>query len=128
MFTGPSGCGKSTLVKLLQGFYPAEEGRIEIDGRDIRHLSANELRQYYGVVPQDTVLFANTVYENLSMASPHAGFDDVITACRMAEIHEVIEKSRKAIKPTSANTAWDYPAGKNSVSPLRARCSSARRY
>lgn len=92
MFTGPSGCGKSTLVKLLQGFYPAEEGRIEIDGRDIRHLSANELRQYYGVVPQDTVLFANTVYENLSMASPHAGFDDVITACRMAEIHEVIEK------------------------------------
>ena len=46
----------------------------------------------YGVVPQDTVLFANTVYENLSMASPHAGFDDVISACRMAEIHEVIEK------------------------------------
>lgn len=46
VFSGPSGCGKSTLVKLLQGFYPAEEGRIEIDGRDIRHLSANELRQY----------------------------------------------------------------------------------
>ncbi len=92
VISGPSGCGKSTLVKLLQGFYPVEEGRIEIDGRDIRHLSANELRQYYGVVPQDTVLFANTVYENLSMASPHAGFDDVITACRMAEIHEVIEK------------------------------------
>ena len=84
--------GVRSLAKLLQGFYPAEDGRIEIDGRDIRHLSANELRQYYGVVPQDTVLFANTVYENLSMASPHAGFEDVITACRMAEIHDVIEK------------------------------------
>ncbi len=92
VITGPSGCGKSTLAKLLQGFYPPEDGRIEIDGRDIRHLSANELRQYYGVVPQDTVLFANTVYENLSMASPHAGFEDVVTACRMAGIHEVIEK------------------------------------
>lgn len=90
--TGPSGCGKSTLAKLLQGFYPPEDGRIEIDGRDIRHLSANELRQYYGVVPQDTVLFANTVYENLSMASPHAGFEDVVNACRMAGIHEVIEQ------------------------------------
>ena len=92
VITGPSGCGKSTLAKLLQGFYPAEDGSIDIDGRDIRRLSANELRQYYGVVPQDTVLFANTVYENLSMASPHAGFEDVITACRMAEIHDVIEK------------------------------------
>ena len=92
VITGPSGCGRSTLAKLLQGFYPAEDCRIDIDGRDIRHLSTNELRQYYGVVPQETVLFANTVYENLSMASPHAAFDDVITASKMAEIHEVIEK------------------------------------
>ncbi len=92
VITGPSGCGKSTLAKLLQGFYQQEDGRIDIDGRDIRHLSASELRQYYGVVPQETVLFANTVYENLIMASPHAGFEDVVTACRMAEIHEVIEK------------------------------------
>ena len=92
VITGPSGCGKSTLAKLLQGFYPPEDGRIEIDGRDIRHLSANELRQYYGVVPQDTVLFANTVYDNLAMASPHTSFEDVLNACRMAGIHEVIEK------------------------------------
>ena len=92
VITGPSGCGKSTLAKLLQGFYPPEDGRIAIDGRDIRQLSANELRQCYGVVPQETVLFANTVYENLVMASPHAAFEEVMQACRMAEIHEVIEK------------------------------------
>jgi subfamily B ATP-binding cassette protein HlyB/CyaB len=91
VITGPSGCGKSTLARLLQGFYPPDDGRIEIDGHDIRFLAANELRQYYGVVPQETVLFANTVYENLAMASPHAGFEDVVRACRMAEIHEVIE-------------------------------------
>lgn len=92
VLTGPSGCGKSTLAKLLQGFYPAESGCIEIDGRDIRHTSANELRQYYGVVPQETVLFAETVYENLIMASPHAVFEDVVQACRMAEIHDIIER------------------------------------
>ena len=91
VITGPSGCGKSTLAKLLQGFYQQEDGRIDIDGRDIRHLSASELRQHYGVVPQETVLFAHTVYENLIMASPHAGFEDVVAACRMAGIHEVIE-------------------------------------
>ena len=92
VITGPSGCGKSTLAKLLQGFYPPEDGSIEIDGRDIRHLAANEVRQCYGVVPQETLLFANTVYENLLMANPHAGFDEVMQACRMAEIHGVIEK------------------------------------
>jgi len=89
--TGPSGSGKSTIVKLLQGFYPPDDGSIKLDGRDIRGLSANELRQHYGVVPQDTVLFANTVYENLVMASPNADFEAVIVACRMAGIHDVIE-------------------------------------
>ena len=88
---GPSGCGKSTLAKLLQGFYWPEEGKIAIDGRDIRSLAANELRAYFGVVPQETVLFSGTVYDNLVMAHPHASFEDVIAACRAAEIHDVIE-------------------------------------
>jgi subfamily B ATP-binding cassette protein HlyB/CyaB len=51
---GPSGCGKSTLAKLPQGFYRPSDGRILIDGRDVRHLSANELRSYVGVVPHET--------------------------------------------------------------------------
>ena len=89
---GPSGCGKSTLAKLLQGFYQPTEGQIRLDGRDIRHLAANELRQTYGIVPQETVLFAGTIYDNLVMAHPHAGFDDVIQACKLAEIHDTIEK------------------------------------
>lgn len=88
---GPSGCGKSTLAKLLQGFYWAQEGKIAIDGRDIRSLAANELRAYFGVVPQETVLFSGTVYDNLVMAHPHASFEDVMAACRAAEIHELIE-------------------------------------
>jgi subfamily B ATP-binding cassette protein HlyB/CyaB len=88
---GPSGSGKSTLAKLLQAFYQPAEGSIRIDGRDIRHLAANELRAAFGVVPQETVLFSGTLYDNLIMAQPHARFEDVIEACKLAEIHEVID-------------------------------------
>lgn len=91
VITGPSGAGKSTLAKLLLGFYLPAEGQIRLDGRDVRHLAANELRASFGVVPQETVLFAGTLYDNLVMAHPHASFDDVIAACKAAEIHEVIE-------------------------------------
>jgi ATP-binding cassette, subfamily B, bacterial HlyB/CyaB len=88
---GPSGCGKSTLAKLLQGFYQPSAGRILIDGVDIRYLSANELRSHFGVVPQETMLFSGTIYDNLQMASPNATFEQITAACKMAEIHSVIE-------------------------------------
>ena len=88
---GPSGCGKSTLAKLLQGFYQPSNGRILIDGIDIRYLSANELRSHFGVVPQETTLFSGTIYDNLQMANPLATFEQITAACKMAEIHSVIE-------------------------------------
>jgi len=88
---GPSGCGKSTLAKLLLGFRQPTDGRISIDGCDIQHMSANELRMLFGVVPQETVLFSGSIYDNLIHASPHAGFEDVVMACKHAGIHEVIE-------------------------------------
>jgi subfamily B ATP-binding cassette protein HlyB/CyaB len=89
--TGPSGAGKSTLAKLLQGFYVATQGRIRIDGIDTHALSANELRALFGVVPQETVLFSGTILENLKLANPFASFEQVVAACRMAEIHGTIE-------------------------------------
>ena len=88
---GPSGCGKSTLAKLLQGFYQPGAGAIRIDGIDLRHLSANELRSHFGVVPQETTLFSGTLYDNLQMANPQATFEHIVAACQMAEIHAVIE-------------------------------------
>lgn len=92
VLTGPSGTGKSTLAKLLLGYYPPIEGAISIDGRDIGHLPANELRHYFGVVPQETVLFSGTLYENLIAASPGAGPEDVVRACTTAEIHDTIDR------------------------------------
>jgi subfamily B ATP-binding cassette protein HlyB/CyaB len=88
---GPSGCGKSTLAKLLQVFYQPTEGGIRIDGIDIRHLSANEVRSHFGVVPQETVLFSGTIYDNLAMANPQASFEQIVQVCRMAEVHEEID-------------------------------------
>jgi subfamily B ATP-binding cassette protein HlyB/CyaB len=91
VLVGPSGCGKSTLAKLLLGFYPPTDGRILIEGQDTRSMSANELRAAFGVVPQETTLFSGSVYDNLQMANPQADFGQIVTACRMAEIHEFIE-------------------------------------
>ena len=88
---GPSGSGKSTLAKLLLGFYAPTQGRILLDGIDIRHLSANELRVTFGVVPQETMLFSGSIYDNLLMANPHASFEQIVQACQMAEIHSTIE-------------------------------------
>lgn len=89
---GTSGCGKSTLAKMLQGFYWPCDGRILIDGCDIRYLAANELRANFGVVPQETRLFSGTLYDNLQLAHPHASFEEIVMACKMAEIHADIEQ------------------------------------
>ena len=89
---GPSGCGKSTLAKLLLGFVQPQEGNIKLDDKDIRYLSANELRNAFGVVPQETMLFSGTIYDNLTLANPHASFEQIIQACQLAGIHETLEK------------------------------------
>jgi len=88
--TGPSGCGKSTLAKLLQGFCMPTNGQVLLDGRDTRHFAANELRAYFGVVPQETTLFSGTVYDNLILANPFATFEQVVETCKHAEIHAAI--------------------------------------
>ena len=88
---GPSGSGKSTLTKLLQGFLWPGEGQVLLDGHDTRHLSANELRAHFGVVPQETILFSGTILENLLLANPLATFEMAVQSAKVAEIHETIE-------------------------------------
>ena len=97
---GPSGCGKSTLAKLLLGFYQPQQGSIKLNGQDIRYLAANELRNHFGVVPQETVIFSGTIYDNLILANPHASFEQIIQACQLAEIHQTIEKMPQGYQTT----------------------------
>lgn len=91
---GPSGCGKSSLAKLLQGFYQLNEGSIKLDGHDIPHLSANDLRSCFGVVPQETA--------------------------RRRAFTKPSKRCRRVTRPRSANTERDYQEDRSSVSPLRA--------
>ncbi len=97
---GPSGCGKSTLAKMLQGFYWPSDGSILLDGHDTRHLAANELRSNFGVVPQETRLFSGTLYDNLQLANSHASFEEIVHACKLAEIHTVIEQLPQGYQTT----------------------------
>lgn len=88
---GPSGAGKSTIARLLFRFYDVTSGEIRIDGQDLRAVSQASVRQSIGIVPQDTVLFNETIYYNIAYASVGASRDQVISAARMAHIHEFIE-------------------------------------
>ena len=84
---GASGSGKSTLAKLLQGFVQPTGGAVKLDGLDTRALGVNELRAALGVVPQETVLFAGSIHDNVAVGHPHATHDAVVEACRLAGIH-----------------------------------------
>jgi ATP-binding cassette subfamily B protein len=87
---GASGSGKSTLARLLFRFYDISAGRILIDGQDIRDVQQASVRAAIGIVPQDTVLFNDTVYYNIAYGRPSATRAEVIEAARAAHIHEFI--------------------------------------
>lgn len=88
---GPSGAGKSTLARLLFRFYDVEGGHILINNHDIREVTQKSLRAAIGIVPQDTVLFNDTIYYNIAYAKPGAERAEIIRAAEMAHIHSFIE-------------------------------------
>jgi len=87
---GPSGSGKTTLCNLIPRFYDVTEGRILIDGQDIKTLTQQSLRQAIGVVQQDVYLFSGTVMENILYGRPGATEQEVVEAAKMAGAHEFI--------------------------------------
>ncbi len=92
---GPSGAGKSTLARLLYRFYDIGSGSITIDGQDIRQVTQSSLRQAIGIVPQDTVLFNDTVEYNIAYGRPGASRGQVEAAARAAHIHAFIAAAPK---------------------------------
>jgi ATP-binding cassette subfamily B protein len=96
---GASGAGKSTLARLLFRFYEVNGGRVLIDGQDLRNVTQQSLRAAIGIVPQDTVLFNDTLHYNLAYARPEASREEIAAAARMAQLHDFI-----AALPTGYDT------------------------
>ena len=89
-FVGESGGGKSTVFRLLFRFYNTQDGSIQLDGNDIKDITIDSLRSHIGVVPQDTILFNETLMYNLRYANQNATDEDIYNACRAASIHDKI--------------------------------------
>jgi ABC-type transport system involved in Fe-S cluster assembly fused permease/ATPase subunit len=89
-FVGPSGAGKSTVFSLLVRFFEPQSGSILIDGQDLAHITRYSLRNAIGVVPQDSILFNETVFYNIAYGSPDASFERVVQAAKKACVHDFI--------------------------------------
>ena len=89
---GPSGGGKTTLSHLIPRFYEATQGRVLIDGKDVRKVTQKTLRDQIGIVQQDVFLFADTILENIRLGRPDATDEEVIQAAMQAELHEDVLK------------------------------------
>jgi ABC-type multidrug transport system fused ATPase/permease subunit len=87
---GATGSGKSSVISLIPRFYDPTQGRILLDGQDIRHVTVNSLRSQIGIVLQDTTLFATTIRENIAFGRPGAGEEEVVAAAKDAAAHDFI--------------------------------------
>ena len=97
---GPSGSGKSTIARLLFRFYEVTGGAILIDGQDLRAVTQASLRAAIGMVPQDTVLFNDTIYYNIAYGRPEASREEVEAAARAAQIHDFIARLPRGYETT----------------------------
>ena len=100
---GPTGAGKSTISRLLFRFYDVTGGRILIDGQDIRDVTQDSLRAAIGVVPQDTVLFNDTIRYNIGYGRPGASQAEIEQAAKQAQVHEFVLKLPEGYDTRSAN-------------------------
>src|SRR5207247_3614088 len=89
---GHTGAGKSTIAKLLARFYDPQEGRITIDGYDLRDVTQASLRRQLGIVPQEGFLFAGTVSDNIAFARPDAAPDEIVRAAQPIGAHDFIPR------------------------------------
>ncbi|HEV7457960.1 MAG TPA: ABC transporter ATP-binding protein/permease [Roseococcus sp.] len=89
---GPTGAGKSTISRLLFRFYDATGGRVLVDGQDVRGVTQDSLRHAIGVVPQDTVLFNDTIAYNIGYGRPGATHEEIVEAARLAQVHDFVMK------------------------------------
>jgi ATP-binding cassette subfamily B protein len=87
---GATGSGKTTIINLLPRFYDVSEGRVLVDGHDVREVTVESLRDQIGIVLQETTLFSGTIRDNIAYGRPDAGLDDIVAVARAAAAHEFI--------------------------------------
>ncbi len=110
---GSSGAGKSTLTRLLFRFYDVTSGSICINGTDIRNVSLEELRQTIGVVPQDTVLFNDTLFYNIQYGKPTASKEEVLKAIKMANLDRFVSQLPDGLQTTVGERGLKLSGGEN---------------
>ena len=107
---GPTGCGKTTLTTLIPRFYDVDQGRVLVDGVDVRDVTLESLRSQIGIVAQDTFLFSTTVAENIAFGAPLATPEQIVQAAMRAQAHEFI---------SDLPDGYDTRVGERGLSPLR---------
>ena len=117
-FIGSTGSGKSSLVQLIPRFYDVTEGRITVDGKDIRSLTLKSLRNNIGTVQQDVYLFDGTIRDNIAYGKPGASDEEIIAAAKRASIHDFIWNFHSSMIPMSENAEQDFRAVRNRGFPL----------
>ena len=118
---GPSGSGKSTIVNLIPRLWDVTDGSVRFDGRDVRDWTLHSLRSEVGVVTQETYLFNGTIRENLLYARPEATEEEMIEACRQANIYDFIEKQPEGLDTMVGNRGLKLSGGeKQRISIARA--------
>ncbi|MBM3356688.1 MAG: ABC transporter ATP-binding protein/permease [Betaproteobacteria bacterium] len=124
---GPSGSGKSTLARLLYRFYDVRGGAVLVTGMDVRNLQQASLRAAIGIVPQDTVLFNDTIYYNIAYGRPDASREEVIAAAQAAHIHDFIESLPEKYEATVGERGLKLSGGeKQRVAIARALLKNPR--
>jgi ABC-type transport system involved in Fe-S cluster assembly fused permease/ATPase subunit len=124
---GASGAGKSTLARLLYRFYDISAGRITVNGVDLRELAQQSLRAVIAIVPQDTVLFNDSIYYNIQYGRPDATHEEVIGAAKAAHIHDLVESLPEQYEATVGERGLKLSGGeKQRVAIARAILKSPR--
>lgn len=108
---GPSGSGKSTIINMIPRLYDVQEGEVTFDGVDVRKLDLHFLRENVGIVSQETYLFNGTIRDNLLYAKPDATEEELIEACKKANIYEFIEKQEKGLDTKVGNRGLKLSGG-----------------
>ncbi len=112
---GPTGAGKSTVINILARFYDIQEGKISIDGHDIKHVTLESLRKQMGIMLQDSVLFTGTILDNIRYSKPNASLEEVVRAAKAVSAHDFIKELPEGYRTEVTERGATFSAGQRQL-------------